>query len=1021
MSSMVPAVISSLCGTLVLALVYWYLYAQYCERYIRSWAIGWSVYSTRFVFDILLYQEPQAAFLVVGQQLANLSGGFLLLWGTYIFLNKPPAKWWIYCFVINIAWEVFGIWSHLPSYSLDLPTFVFVGLVYIWTGVAFLKAKEIEGFGKYLAGWSFIFWGIHKFNYAFLKDVEGFALWGYLVTALLESAVACGTMLAYFQKVRRDLSDSELRFRLMAENARDMIYRYRLGANRGFEYISPAATIITGYTPEDYYNDPDIIFKVPLPESRYHFETGGNIIAAGKQPIRIRLKHKNGRIVCTEHRIVPLIEDGTVVGFEGIARDITESKQAEDALRESERRFREMLENVRLAAVTLDEQGKIIFCNQYLLELIGCSLDQLVGCYWFETVVPDRSRAHSRERYFNRMKNSAPVYQQFENEIEAINGATHTILWNTSLMHDSNGRPIGVTAIGEDISERKKSEAILKRYQLLSKHAWDIMLFFSREGLVLEANDAALKAYGYSRDEILTKNLYDLRTPKETATIETKLSEAENQSILYETVHRRSDGSVFPVEVSLQGAYIGETKVLLAIMRDITDRKRAEETINHLAYHDPLTDLPNRILFFDRLTVAIATARRNKHMLAVMFLDLDRFKFVNDMMGHAIGDQLLNDVARQLSKCVRGNDTVARIGGDEFTILLPIINHEEDAAKVAGNLIDIIKQPWTVHESEVLITASIGIALFPNDGEDAETLTANADTAMYRAKEEGDNYQFYTSAMNVKALERMRMEKDLKKAVEADEFVVHYQPQVDIRSGRIVGVEALLRWQHPEKGLILPGDFIALAEDTGLIIPIGELVLRTACRQAKAWQLEGFPPMRLAVNLSARQIRQKSLVETIASVLAETGLNPSLLELEITESTAMQDMDFSINVLKQFREMGMNIAIDDFGTGYSSLNYLRRFPLTTLKIDRSFVRDVLTDVGDAAIVATIIVLAQNMKLKVIIEGVETEKQMAFFSQQECFEMQGYLFSQPVPADQIAVFMQNKNFTDVFYSKIRISP
>ena len=391
------------------------------------------------------------------------------------------------------------------------------------------------------------------------------------------------------------------------------------------------------------------------------------------------------------------------------------------------------------------------------------------------------------------------------------------------------------------------------------------------------------------------------------------------------------------------------------------------------------------------------------------------------MMGHAVGDQLLNDVAKQLLKCVRRNDTVARIGGDEFTILLPIINHEEDAAKVAGNLIDIIKQPWTVHESEVLITASIGIALFPNDGEDAETLTANADTAMYRAKEEGDNYQFYTSAMNVKALERMRMEKDLKKAVEADEFVVHYQPQVDIRSGRIVGVEALLRWQHPEKGLILPGDFIALAEDTGLIIPIGELVLRTACRQAKAWQLEGFPPMRLAVNLSARQISQKSLVETIASVLAETGLNPSLLELEITESTAMQDMDFSINVLKQFREMGMNIAIDDFGTGYSSLNYLRRFPLTTLKIDRSFVRDVLTDVGDAAIVATIIVLAQNMKLKVIIEGVETEKQMAFFSQQECFEMQGYLFSQPVPADQIAVFMQNKNFTDVFYSKIRISP
>jgi len=324
---------------------------------------------------------------------------------------------------------------------------------------------------------------------------------------------------------------------------------------------------------------------------------------------------------------------------------------------------------------------------------------------------------------------------------------------------------------------------------------------------------------------------------------------------------------------------------------------------------------------------------------------------------------------------------------------------------VAGNLNEILKKPWRVNNSEVQITASIGIALFPNDGEDAEILTANADTAMYRAKEDGNNYQFYTSVMNIKTFERMTMEQDLKKAIEAGDLVVHYQPQVDIRTGCIVGVEALVRWQHPEKGLIFPGNFISMAEDTGLIVPIGEFVLRTACRQTKVWQSEGFAPMRLAVNLSARQFRQKDLVETITSVLAETGMDPSLLELEITESTAMQEMDSSIKILKQLREMGINIAIDDFGTGYSSLNYLRRFPITTLKIDRSFVRDVLTDVEDAAIVATIIVLSQNMKLKVIVEGVETAEQMAFFSQQECFEMQGYLFSEPVPADQIRVFLQ----------------
>ena len=1005
MALIVPAVISSLCGTLVMTLVYWYLYSQYRERYIKIWATGWVIYSTRFVFDILLYLNPDTAFLLAGQQLANLLSGFLLLLGTYLFLNKPLAKWWIYCFALITVWEIFGILVQMPVFNLYLPTFLFMSLIYIWTGIAFIKAKEIEGFGKHFAGWAFIIWGIHKINYPFLTGVEGIALWGYLIAALLTSAVASGTLLAYFEKIRRDLSNNELRFRLMAENARDMIYRYRLRPNKCFEYVSPSSTVITGYTPEDHYNDPDIVFKMVLPEDQFYFKTVPDIESASKEPMRVRLLHKDGRIVYTEHRIVLIFEEGHVASIEGIARDITESKQAEDALRESDRRFREMLENVHLATVTLNEQGQIVFCNQYLLNLIGWSQDEVIGRDGFETLVQEDKRVQLRQWFSDRLGNNHPVYWRYEMEIKAKDGDTHTILWNTSLLRDADGRAVGVSCIGEDISERKKSEDVLKRYQLLSEHAWDIMLFLSREGRVLEANDAALRAYGYCRDEILTKTLYDLRTPEESGDIDAKISKAENQSILYETVHRRSDGTPFPVEASLQGTDIGGTKLWLAIMRDISDRKRAEETINHLAYHDPLTDLPNRILFYDRLTVAMATARRNGHMLAVMFLDLDRFKYVNDMMGHAVGDQLLNIVARQLVKCVRRNDTVARIGGDEFTILLPQIKQEGDAAKVAGNLNEILKKPWRVNNSEVQITASIGIALFPNDGEDAEILTANADTAMYRAKEDGNNYQFYTSVMNIKTFERMTMEQDLKKAIEAGDLVVHYQPQVDIRTGCIVGVEALVRWQHPEKGLIFPGNFISMAEDTGLIVPIGEFVLRTACRQTKVWQSEGFAPMRLAVNLSARQFRQKDLVETITSVLAETGMDPSLLELEITESTAMQEMDSSIKILKQLREMGINIAIDDFGTGYSSLNYLRRFPITTLKIDRSFVRDVLTDVEDAAIVATIIVLSQNMKLKVIVEGVETAEQMAFFSQQECFEMQGYLFSEPVPADQIRVFLQ----------------
>jgi diguanylate cyclase (GGDEF)-like protein/PAS domain S-box-containing protein len=945
-----------------------------------------------------------AAIILAVQLLVNLISGVLILRGTLLFLNKPLAKWWIYCSALFAGWEIAAFLAQMPAFALNLPAFLFVGLIYIYTGYAFLKAGETEGLGRLFAGWGFIVWGIHKMNYAFLNGIAELAFWGYIASALLESAVACGTLLAYFQKIHRDLSNNERRFRLMAENARDIIYRFRLKPSRCFEYISPSSLAVTGYTPEEHYKNPDLIFW-RFAQERFSINMVTKFIASGKGPLRMRMWHKDGRVVYTEHRIVPIYEEGSLAGFEGIARDITEIKQTEDALRESGRRFRDMLENVHLATVTIDEQGKIVYCNQYLLRLSGWSMAELIGRDLFETLIPKDKRSFHRRKLTDRIKNNTPDFERFEREIVARDGQTHIISWNTSLLRDADGRAVGISSIGEDISERKKSEGILKRYQLLSEHAWDIMLFLSREGRILEANNAALKAYGYSRDEILTKTMSDLRIPDEIESIEAALSEAETQGSLFEAVHRRRDGTTFPVEVSLQGAFIGEARVLLAVMRDITDRKRAEETINHLAYHDPLTDLPNRILFYDRLTVAIATARRNGHKLAVMFLDLDRFKYVNDMMGHAVGDQLLNDVACQLLNHVRKNDTVARMGGDEFTILLPEISHEEDAAKVAGNLIKILKKPWIANNSEVLITASIGIALFPNDGEDAETLTANADTAMYRAKEEGNSYQFYTSAMNFKTKERMKMENALKRAVEAKEFEVYYQPQFDTVAGRIVGVEALLRWRHPEKGLILPGEFISLAEDIGLIIPIGELVLRTACRQVKAWEAEGLTPIRLAVNLSAKQFRQKKLVQTIANVLQETGLEPSLLELEITETTAMQDIDFSVTVLKQFREMGINIAIDDFGTGYSSLNYLRRFPINKLKIDHSFVRDVLTDVDAAAIAATIIVLAQNMKLKVIIEGVETKEQLAFFSQQECHVLQGYLFSEPAPADEIAALLQ----------------
>lgn len=462
---------------------------------------------------------------------------------------------------------------------------------------------------------------------------------------------------------------------------------------------------------------------------------------------------------------------------------------------------------------------------------------------------------------------------------------------------------------------------------------------------------------------------------------------------------------------------VGNFKIMAATLRQNfmalwEEKEHAQELLGqmeHQAYHDPLTDLPNRMLFNDRLNMAMAHARRGKEMLAILFFDLDQFKTVNDTLGHAAGDRLLQEVAGRLAGCLRERDTSARMGGDEFTMLLPQLADAEGAAKVARKVLDVLQQPWIINGHEFHITASIGIAIYPNDGEDAETLMKHADIAMYRAKEQGrNNYQLYTPAMNARIMERQAMENSLRHALEREEFTVYYQPQVHTGTGRITGAEALVRWQHPEQGLVYPADFIPLAEETGLIVPIGEWVLRSACAQNKAWQDAGLPPVRVTVNISAYQFRQQNLVETVARALGETGMDPQWLELEITESAAMEDVDFTITVLRELSAMGIQLAIDDFGTGYSSLYYLKRFPIHTLKIDRYFVRDVLNDPEDAALVSTIIVLAQNLRLKVIAEGVETKEQLHFLKEHRCAEMQGYLFSKPVPAGEFETLLNQSS-------------
>jgi diguanylate cyclase (GGDEF)-like protein/PAS domain S-box-containing protein len=458
---------------------------------------------------------------------------------------------------------------------------------------------------------------------------------------------------------------------------------------------------------------------------------------------------------------------------------------------------------------------------------------------------------------------------------------------------------------------------------------------------------------------------------------------------------------------------------VLAIVRDITEKKQAEERIIELAYYDTLTGLLNRHSFTDHLNQALAQAERHGRLVATLFLDLDRFKLINDTLGHDVGDLLLQGVAERMLHCLRKGDTigrftkddsppsVARWGGDEFSAILTDIGQIQDAAKAAGRVRHALSQPFLLAGHEVFVTASIGITVYPLDGSDADTVLKNADTAMYHAKEQGrDNFQFYTASMNASAFERLAMENKLRRALDREEFLLHYQPQLDLRTGRIVGVEALIRWNIPGVGLVPPAEFIPLAEETGLIVPIGAWVLQTACAQNSAWRASGLPPIRMAINLSSRQFRQKNLVETVKQALVRSGLQANYLELEMTESVVMQNAEETTLTLHELKGMGLRLAVDDFGTGYSSLSYLKRFPVDVLKIDRSFIGDLHKDPDDAAIARAIIAIGHSLNLRVVAEGVETEDQLKFLRQHDCDEIQGYLFSRPRAAEAIEELLRD---------------
>jgi diguanylate cyclase (GGDEF)-like protein/PAS domain S-box-containing protein len=573
--------------------------------------------------------------------------------------------------------------------------------------------------------------------------------------------------------------------------------------------------------------------------------------------------------------------------------------------------------------------------------------------------------------------------------------------------------------------EKQQADAALResetKFRNLMESAPDGMMIVNDERNVVLINRKFEAIFGYDRSEVIGRNMAMFIPPRYTHHQKYSKEYLKNPQAMHMTEGRETfalhrDGSEIPVEIRLSPLKTPEGFIVLAAIRDVTERKHYEAQLEYLTTHDGLTNLPNRNLLIDRLSQAILYAKRNQRKAAVLFIDLDNFKVINDSLGHDLGDRLLKIIGERLTICVRANDTVARQGGDEFVIVLTDLAESEDAGNMAEKIQVTLNQPLQIDQHTFGISCSIGISIYPKDGKDAQALLKNADAAMFRVKEQGRAaFQFFTAELNNSIVERMTMENGLRRALDNNELSVHYQPQVDLASGKMIGLEALLRWQSPELGMVSPARFIPLAEETGLIIPIGEWVLKTAVEQNKIWQAAGFPPLTMAVNLSPRQFWYPGLIETVSKVLSESGLEPRYLELEITEGLVMRDVESALTMLDELKKLGVLLAMDDFGTGYSSLSHLKRFPFDKLKMDISFVREVTSDPGSAAIAKTIIALAHNLNLRVIAEGIETKAQLSYLRDHGCDEMQGFYFSRPIPAAEIEQLLweeQSLNFSEI---------
>lgn len=691
----------------------------------------------------------------------------------------------------------------------------------------------------------------------------------------------------------------------------------------------------------------------------------------------------------------------------------TTAVHAAEGLREQLDFIQGLIETVPQPIFFKDAQGRYLGVNKAWEKFFGIPRSQFVGKSVFE-LYPDNPALAAKHHAMDQEIFSRPGSQSYEAAIATGSGLRHTI-YNKATFNNPDGSVAGLIGTITDVTELKETEAALRESEARFRDLTDLSTdWYWEQDAELRFTSAAVDKLGLDAGEYIGSTRWDLPmvgVSEEQLQVHRETLEARRP--FRDFVYQRYDSAGNLRTISVSGRPIFDEQGVFRGYRgsgkDITEQKQAEERIRHMAHHDTLTGLPNRALLHDRIGQNIARTRRNGRVMTLLFIDLDRFKNVNDSLGHAVGDQLLKAVAGRLQECTRGTDTVARIGGDEFVIVLVDLRHPEESGQIAHKVLDALSEPFAIGGHELHVTPSIGICAYPGDGPDAETLMRNADTAMYHAKEMGrNNYQFFTPEMNAAAQQRLVLENDIRRALERHEFTLYYQPQIDLARGTIVGMEALVRWRHPKRGLIPPSEFIALAEETGLILPLGEWVLREACTQIRRWRDSGHPDLQVAVNLSARQFRREGIVDMLAQVLQNAGIPAQCLELEITEGVIMQHTEEVMRAFERLHGMGVQIAIDDFGTGYSSLGYLKRFPIDSLKIDQSFVRDITTDPDDAAIVTAIIAMAHSLGLEVVAEGVETEQQLAFLSRLRCDKAQGYHFGRPAPAAEFEQLLESQN-------------